>query len=657
MSTLEDLKKEGDAPENQSVLFRLWQRTKQRHDAASSEGEKTSKGSAMESSAQGDANTAPEQKAEEPQVLHRGFFLSEEGREDFIRMLWGHWAKSVDNAPDFNPTQLWDDMVRKGEASSTTVIAKEQESFYSQLQQPARIDYSKIRDVLVARSDAKKAAEEARRAMRKAQSEAAESQAYADGAPQEAAEGAAEETQETEIPFPAIDSSAFIRVSADKMLAWLFIMPPQNGGEGITKEKLEAELNEAKLAYGINAELLDAASEGKLYFKLLLIARGLPPVDGTDGAVKDKISDNWHSRPVEREDGLIDFKNIGTIHNITKGTVICNIILPTDGTDGMRVDGTAVPAVKGKAALIPQGACTELLPEGEALVASEDGHVVISNGKFEVKTKLSFNGDIDIATGNLNFPGNIKVLGDVREGFKVEANGTIEIKGMVEGAKIKAGGDIILGLGVNGNGFGSLWAQGDIQSKFIENCTVYAGGNITAGSIICSDVSCDGNITVRSGKGVIIGGKTTAMKSIEATAIGCESNRITTITVGNAKSLIERKHEVEGDLAKNREQLDEVKKTMVYMIERGSLLSPERREQVMQIRQIAPVLEQRIAELTEVLAQMEQDMQDVLDCRIKCNTLYPCVKISMASSFCTTEKIFTKCNIYYSDGEIVFGSQ
>ena len=51
--------------------------------------------------------------------------------------------------------------------------------------------------------------------------------------------------------------------------------------------------------------------------------------------------------------------------------------------------------------------------------------------------------DVDPTTGNIYFVGNVIIRGNVLSGFSVEAGGNVEVWGVVEGAVIKAGGDII----------------------------------------------------------------------------------------------------------------------------------------------------------------------------------------------------------------------
>ena len=68
--------------------------------------------------------------------------------------------------------------------------------------------------------------------------------------------------------------------------------------------------------------------------------------------------------------------------------------------------------------------------------------------------------------------------------------------------------------------------------RYLENCAVYAKGDIYADCIMASRIFSDGSIDVTSGRGSIIGGALTAAVSIKAHMIGAQSGRKTELTLG-----------------------------------------------------------------------------------------------------------------------------
>ena len=125
-------------------------------------------------------------------------------------------------------------------------------------------------------------------------------------------------------------------------------------------------------------------------------------------------------------------------------------------------------------------------------------------------------------------------------GFVVEAGGSVEVMGVVEGAIIKAGGDIILRRGMQGMGKGILISGGDIISRFIENSTVEARNDIKAEAIMHSNVKCGNKLELSGRKGLLVGGSCKVGKEIVAKVIGSHLATITDIEVGLDPTIRER---------------------------------------------------------------------------------------------------------------------
>ena len=109
--------------------------------------------------------------------------------------------------------------------------------------------------------------------------------------------------------------------------------------------------------------------------------------------------------------------------------------------------------------------------------------------------------DVDSSTGDIDYEGSVKINGNVCANFSVRAKGDIEVSGVVEGAYLEAGGDIIITRGMNGMIKGTLKAGGNIVAKFIENAKVHADGYISTESILHSDVYAASEVLVSGRRG------------------------------------------------------------------------------------------------------------------------------------------------------------
>lgn len=453
------------------------------------------------------------------------------------------------------------------------------------------------------------------------------------------------------------DADVHLFVSKDKLGAWIFVFPPANGGADITERKIRELLTQEGIVYGINTDAVKKLCDEFLYFKMIEIAHGEAAIDGKDGEVIDCMPRETKFEIKQDENGNADYKNMNLIRNILKGEAVYKITYPTEPVSGADITGKKLNGKMGNPPRIPKSTGIELSEDGFEVVAAYDGQITYKDDKFVVEKVLTIEGDVDSSTGNIEFNGDITIQGDVREGFRVKAKGNITVRGMVENADIISGGGIIIEKGMNGNGTGALDAQGDIKCKFMENCTAVAGGSIYAGSVICSNIFCTGELTVTSGKGVIIGGVCTVNRLLEARVIGSKSNRSTVIVMGNTPSMINKKMDLETQLGSLRASIDAINKDMAYLEAKGDSITADRKAAMSQMKLKKPLLLMQEKQLEKQIEKLAEEMEDVSASRIKCGTVYPPTKITIGKAKMVVEEVHNRCNIYYSEGEIVIGMQ
>ena len=88
---------------------------------------------------------------------------------------------------------------------------------------------------------------------------------------------------------------------------------------------------------------------------------------------------------------------------------------------------------------------------------------------------------MDYGSGSITISGDVKVDGDIADGFSINAGGDVFLHGQVGSAKIK-GRNITLDKGINGTGKAVLEAESTVKSGFLENCTIRAGEKVIANS-------------------------------------------------------------------------------------------------------------------------------------------------------------------------------
>lgn len=182
---------------------------------------------------------------------------------------------------------------------------------------------------------------------------------------------------------------------------------------------------------------------------------------------------------------------------------------------------------------MPRGKNTVADQEERNLFAACDGHVTMIDGKVVVDSVLVITQDIDFATGNIDFVGNIIIHGNITSGFKVYASGDIEIKGSVEAAEVVAGGSIQVRNGIISGAKGIVKAGQNVYAKFIENSTVEAGGDVLVrDSIMQSVIRSGGSVKVTDRRAIIVGGIIQAYNLVESKTLGSQLATQTIVEVG-----------------------------------------------------------------------------------------------------------------------------
>lgn len=441
----------------------------------------------------------------------------------------------------------------------------------------------------------------------------------------------------------AVNGHVGVMESEDGLSAWLLLLPPLYGGGDVTLEHLYTALVERGITYGVDIQALETLAQ-PLYFRIVEAARGTPPVDGEDGSVEEVIPTSSSVRFVEKQNGIIDFKDMNWFHNVNAGDVLCRLIPPVPAKNGTNIHGAQLTAREGRRAVPPAGKNTVVSEDGLTLVARIEGEVVYRSGQYHVEQALTINGNVDFSTGNLDVKGAVIVMGDICEGFTVKASGDITVYGMIEGATLVSGGNIFAKTGMNGNGKGSMTARGEIRCKFIENGSADAEGNIYLESAINARLSSQSSVLVKSGRGALIGGETVAMKTIEATSAGNKNNYLTTVSIKATESFKIKQKQVEDDLRKTFEELDELTSS-----ENGTAMTNEARLR-------SSTLKMKERKLRQQLEQMRAQCEELDSAVMRFGALYPNTVAGIGGAAATSKQEHTHCLIYQKDREIVFGT-
>lgn len=346
----------------------------------------------------------------------------------------------------------------------------------------------------------------------------------------------------------AINEYMLVTTVKEDMFAIARFYPPCNEGSRMSFEEIMSDLSYAGITYGIDERVIRDFVENPKYCTNYIVAKGKMPVQGKDATIEYHFNTDRRLKPKRREDGTVDFHQLGNISHIKQGDVLATLTPADLGKEGVNVKGNVIKPRSVENKKLKYGLNITLSEDGLQLISQVNGHAMLEVDKVFVSNLYDVPGDVDNSTGDITYEGNVLVHGTVKTGFKIEATGDVEVLGAVEGAIIKAGGQIVLHHGMQGMSRGELDAGGNIIAKFVESATVRAGGFIEADSIIQSVVQAKGDIIIDGSKGFIIGGAVRSSTLVSAKTIGSHMGIATTIEVGIDPSLKEK-------LGKNTEEI------------------------------------------------------------------------------------------------------
>jgi uncharacterized protein len=200
------------------------------------------------------------------------------------------------------------------------------------------------------------------------------------------------------------------------------------------------------------------------------------PIPGEDGKVIPLFGSSGQAGPKLRQDGTADFREVEGVTQVKAGAPLAKLQPPGPGTPGRDAQGNPIPAPAGKPAQLNAGPGTRVSDDGQTLIAACDGMVSFKGGVISVSAVMELDKGVDFRTGNIRFDGDVRVKGNVSEGFRIEAGGDIRIEGDAEGAVLaSARGNVQVTGGFFGQGKGSIQAKGEVKVAFARQAEIKCG--------------------------------------------------------------------------------------------------------------------------------------------------------------------------------------
>jgi len=321
---------------------------------------------------------------------------------------------------------------------------------------------------------------------------------------------------------PPRDGWAGLDISADGMEVRANFFPPIGSGHPLAVDEFWIQLEKAGVRFGVDHTLIKETiwnvAMDRQPLEALVVARGLP--------AKDALSERWEILPaltarrlvLDTEAPALDFKNQSPFVLVTPGELLATRLAEEPGVSGCDVFGKTLDFVKKTPRSHKPGENVVESPEG--FRAACEGSFRFDNGSFWVDRVLVLESGVGYATGHIDFPGDVHIVGEIASGFRIRAKGSLYSSRVIDATEIVCGGDVITPLGIIGREGSVVRAEGRIQAKFLENVFVVSQGPMDIPTSVLNCVLQTSDKLVMGGRGLVVGGRIQAQNGMELYQVG-----------------------------------------------------------------------------------------------------------------------------------------
>lgn len=388
--------------------------------------------------------------------------------------------------------------------------------------------------------------------------------------------------------------------------------PPSTSGKKLTRDDILSDLKFAGVIHGIREDVIDEFMKNPEYCRDYVMAVATPPVQGHDAVIEYYFDLNTTAKPKLNEDGSVDFHHLGNIKPVEVGEKLAKLTPADFGKPGISVTGQPMPQNKVSVKILRHGRNITMSEDGCELYSQVAGHVTLVDDLVMVSDVYDVPANVDASTGDIEYNGTVNVVGNVNTGYAIKADGDIIVNGVVEGADLVAGGNIVLKRGMQGMSRGTLQAEGNITAKFIENSSIRCGGTLMCDAILHSDAECSGEISVLGKKGLINGGHIRSYSNIVATQMGSMMGTSTVVEILSDVEQVKQLNDLEEKIDEAKEgitKMDSVLISIKKSLKSGRKITPQQAKYL----KVASVSKPKLQKELERMEEQCEELQKVIN--------------------------------------------
>ncbi|MFH2002381.1 MAG: FapA family protein [Planctomycetota bacterium] len=410
----------------------------------------------------------------------------------------------------------------------------------------------------------------------------------------------------TGVPDSQVDPSkrVHLHLSKNKVLLMLDCYVLSDEIDDIVEEVLD-EMDSLQIPdcpdNNVLKEKILQGAQNNPNLKSFVIMEGQQPTLSRNGRIRWK-GPYFDKGFIKDDTGAVDYRRRAAQTSVTAGEMLGFLIPPKRGEDGVDLFGKVVSANEPAPCRIRAGNNVRFDEQKGAYYALKNGRIRYMDKVLSVDEVYRVEGDVDIETGNITHNGAVVVEGDVLEGSEIKAEGSIEIKGLLEASRVETNGDLIVSGGITRISDSQLNVAGSVNAKFIIESDLRAGGDvIVEREIVNSKIKSRGAIMIPGGR--IVGGNLTALKGVVVGQLGSRASVPSITTAGVDYTLVKGLMPLQKEIQKLRKKMvRDLKGPTDTMLARRDSLNEE------QIKELNWMLNE-IAQIQEKIWDLKREMK------------------------------------------------
>lgn len=429
------------------------------------------------------------------------------------------------------------------------------------------------------------------------------------------------------------DAVIELTISPDNLFVYGNFIPHAGDGRPLSVDYMHSVLEIYDIVYGIQhdelGEIIFEVNTGRRIRNNVLVARGKPPVEyraAFYNLIQPKEKTN--PTPAATDSGRVDFKRMSRLPVVRRGQAIARRVEARPGEAGINVKGEEIPFASVPVESLSPGKNT--ISRDGVVYAKKGGQLRTSDSQFFVEDRLEIKTDVGFATGSIEFPGDIVLKGEIRDGFHVWAGGSIAAAATVDVSQIYCRKDFICSGGLVGHGSGVLRCGGRVQAKFVENCQLESKSAVHVKQY-CYHARVSTLDHLTTGKtGRVVAGVVTAGRGIHCSSLGNKAE-IPTVVRAGLDFIVDRK------IHQCKEKLESLSTRIAALTRNdGVPLTDSQQETLDMLKASQDELTEEMSELTERL-DLDEEAEIIVT-----GEIFRGVQVQICQATMTVEKNLNK---------------